>query len=433
MRTKRTTMKKILLVPLALALASPVWAARQEITDITTQQSRKDLREAMNLRLNAIDDNTIELYAADLLKANISCFADASAFNGCFALDWPTLVTRDSLGLDTDDNPYFNSINTSGNIAANNMQVTKPWFTGLSYTADVTSVIHGGQHYIAKTTHTAGSTTEPGAGASWETAWAIASGSGGSFDEAGDYTVTGDWDFTGATVTGLPGAAQVWPAAGGVAVYGGSSAWGTSLVADGDAIGELVVVHDDGEGNAVLPFSISYNDLLDKPTISEGSGLPEGGATDQIIVKTESGYDWIDFKDHPQFATLLSAFNAAGLNSFTFELGLIGQLHEGTYYQSSVPFPVSATVTDSNESYTIANVYTNWDGAGYGENTMTYSEGSGIWERTGFTGTAGPHTLQLRAVDNKAGTPNSGESAVYNIIIDLTDPVIDLTVGLEAE
>jgi hypothetical protein len=64
------------------------------------------------------------------------------------------------------------------------------------------------------------------------------------------------------------GGSMTWPAAAGVMVYGGSSAYGTSLVADGDAIGELIVVHDDGDSNPVLPFAISYNDLEDLPTIT---------------------------------------------------------------------------------------------------------------------------------------------------------------------
>lgn len=87
-------------------------------------------------------------------------------------------VTAADLGLGTSDNPSFNSVHASGgNLAAANKQVTKAWQTGLSYTAGVTSVIHGGQHYIAKTTHEAGSTTEPGVGANWSTAWAPTGGS----------------------------------------------------------------------------------------------------------------------------------------------------------------------------------------------------------------------------------------------------------------
>lgn len=77
------------------------------------------------------------------------------------------------------------SLNVSGgNLAAANKQVTKAWASGLGYTADVTSVIHGGKHWIAKTTHTAGSTTEPGVGASYADAWSEVTGGSGTDDQA---------------------------------------------------------------------------------------------------------------------------------------------------------------------------------------------------------------------------------------------------------
>lgn len=83
---------------------------------------------------------------------------------------------RPSLGLGTSDNPSFNSIHASGgNLAAANAQVTKKWITGLSYTANVTSVLHGGVHYICTSNHTAGSSTEPGVGADWATVWKVGS------------------------------------------------------------------------------------------------------------------------------------------------------------------------------------------------------------------------------------------------------------------
>jgi hypothetical protein len=93
------------------------------------------------------------------------------------AADGTISVTSAGLGLGTSDNPSFNSVHASGgNLAAANKQVTKSWQTGLPYTADVTSVIHGGKHWIAKTTHTAGSTTEPGVGASYTDAWTEVTG-----------------------------------------------------------------------------------------------------------------------------------------------------------------------------------------------------------------------------------------------------------------
>lgn len=103
--------------------------------------------------------------------------------------------TRSALGLGTGDNPSFNSVHASGgNLAAANKQVTKAWQPDLPYTAGVTSVIHGGQHYICTITHTSGSTTEPGIGAGWATVWKIASGGteGGNIDAG---TTAGDIPF----------------------------------------------------------------------------------------------------------------------------------------------------------------------------------------------------------------------------------------------
>lgn len=66
-------------------------------------------------------------------------------------------------------NPAFNSINiASGNVAANNVQVVKQWITGLSYTADVTAVVHGGMIYVCQTTHTAGTFATDLAASKWK-------------------------------------------------------------------------------------------------------------------------------------------------------------------------------------------------------------------------------------------------------------------------
>lgn len=174
-------MKRFGLALALVAVAIPSYAARQSVTQITgTQASIGALKTQVNTRLDAADDNFIELYAADAAKADVSCFANASAFDACFDLSWV--------------NPAFTSVHaTGGNIAANNMQVTKAWQTGLSYTANETSVIHGGKHWIAKTTHTAGSTTEPGVGASYADAWTEVSGSGDDLGDATYSTVVALW------------------------------------------------------------------------------------------------------------------------------------------------------------------------------------------------------------------------------------------------
>ena len=81
-------MKKILLVFVALALASPAWAAQQDLAEITVKASRQDLRTAINAENAKTQSNFDELYAADMLKADVSCFESSTTFNACFDLVW---------------------------------------------------------------------------------------------------------------------------------------------------------------------------------------------------------------------------------------------------------------------------------------------------------------------------------------------------------
>lgn len=172
-------------------------------------------------------------------------------------------AARTNLGVGTGDNPSFNSVHASGgNMAANNAQVTKKWITGLQYTADVTSVIHGGKHFICTSTHTAsaaGATgDEPGVGDTWATKWKYA---GDAIHVYGDNTMysqdsepstcaTGDvWIDTNGTsgqriytcesantwVAQAGGSGSMtWPSSAGIPNYSGSSSWSTSYTLDTD-------------------------------------------------------------------------------------------------------------------------------------------------------------------------------------------------------
>lgn len=87
------------------------------------------------------------------------------------------LASHPHQDVGTAANPSFASVHASGgNLAAANRQVVKAWQTGLPYVADLTAVVYGGTVYVCTSSHTAGSTTEPGVGASWETVWAVVSG-----------------------------------------------------------------------------------------------------------------------------------------------------------------------------------------------------------------------------------------------------------------
>lgn len=197
--------------------------------------------------------STAQQSALDL-KSNITCFADATAFNACFALDW---ITAASIGLGTSDNPSFLSVHASGgNLAAANAQVTKKWITGLSYTADLTSVIYGGKHYICTSNHTAGSTTEPGVGASWATVWSEVSGAGDDLGSAA--------------------AADV------IALFGGGSCSGY-LYSDGTCSTPSGAAHDAvtlGTDAATI-FGLSTQEItLDSQTANYFFAAPNGSAGD---------------------------------------------------------------------------------------------------------------------------------------------------------
>lgn len=60
-----------------------------------------------------------------------------------------------------------------GNDTALYGQAATKWESGRAYTAENNLVVHDGYIYICTSSHTAGSTTEPGTGADWATVWAF--------------------------------------------------------------------------------------------------------------------------------------------------------------------------------------------------------------------------------------------------------------------
>lgn len=164
--------------------------------------------------------------------------------------------------------------------------------------------------------------------------------------------------------------------------------------------------------------------IHDLPAAS--SGLPEGGTAGQILVKTESGAEWQDFEDHPAYTTLLNAFLAAGLNTFTFTPYTPASY---PYYSATGTFNLDFEVTDTSTSYTIAGVRYQLDEGGYDGNSAS-DQGSNIWRVALANLTEDTYTLQLEATDNK-GTPNTGESSEFTVVVDLTDPVVNIEAVLD--
>lgn len=103
---------------------------------------------------------------------------------------------------------------------------------------------------------------------------------GGTFDQAGNYTLTGSWDFTGATVTGVSDGSMVYPGAG-ISVSTGS-AWGVSLALDTDL--SSVSASDDS-----VPSAKATKAALDAlPNIVFGTGLTVAEDTPSVGTDTVS-------------------------------------------------------------------------------------------------------------------------------------------------
>jgi len=349
---------------------------------------------------------------------------------------------KSALGLGTSDNPSFNSVHASGgNLAAANKQVTKAWQSGLSYTAGETSVIHGGQHYICTSTHTAGASTEPGVGASWETVWSLSSGAGDNLGSATYSNVVALW-ASGACSGYLkndgscdtPSGSATYPGSSGVANWSGS-AWGTSYTV-GTGANNLVQLNGSSQLPAVSAalltnfptlnqnttgsaatlttartiggtsfngsanIDISYPNLTNKPTLGTAAALNVGTGANQIIQLNSSGQlpftiDVSDLTDTDGLFTSkanASCFASESAFNACFDLtwasgGISHATSDGNYYASR------------NGAWTnLSGVYQPADG------DLTTAAGAGTAGNSKYFGTNSGGTVGFYDVPSGSGT-----------------------------
>ena len=227
MKTHKILIHTFVIIAL-LCTGKWVFAAQQPLNAIpksTATNAVTVIREGVNTELAKQQSMNTELYAADILKANASCFADSAAFDACFALDWPT-----------------------------------------------------------------------------------------GFDVTANYTVTGSWDFTGATVTGISGGSMVYPGAG-ITVSTGS-AWGTSIT-PGTGVATALGFAPNTAGGFLL-----YSTYAADPLIEWGTGLTEtvdsptpGTNTISVTPNTYLPYDadWLGITANG--AALVSAANYVAMRA----------------------------------------------------------------------------------------------------------------------
>ena len=122
---------------------------------------------------------------------------------------------------------------------------------------------------------------------------------------------------------------------------------------------------------------------------------------------------------------MTEAFNALGLNAFFFTPSTPASY---PYYSDTGTFDLFFTITDSSPTYNIYSARYQLDDDGYEGNPLVNTEGN-IWRASLANLDEGSYTLQLEADDDKSPVRNVGESSEYTVVVDTTDPVINLSAG----
>lgn len=245
---------------------------------------------------------------------------------------------------------------------------------------------------------------------------------GGTTPAAGSFTELTVGILTSTPVDGenrltFPDNTTRSPAAGAQEIY----SEGGLMKYSENGVEKRFITIDDTAGDGDTGVALSADKIVELIEAG-GSGVPDGTSTDDILSWDGDSWEPVALTAHPAFSSLLAAFNNAGLNSFTFTPSVTYPI-----WAATSPVTVSFDVTDTSTTYAVADVDYQYDGAGGFVENMTNTTGD-TWTADVTIATDGAHTIQLEAVDDKSPTPNSGQSAVYTINFDGTDPVVgDIT------
>ena len=352
-------MKKIFLVSAALALASPAWSAQQPVTTITVPASGKiDMKTYTNThvnpRLTAAQANFTELYTlvgSGGGYSNLTEFVAQTAWR-LFYSDGSGDVKELSLGSDGE---YLKS---------NGAAIAPSWATpsGAAHDAvtlgtDAAAILGLSTQQITLESQTA------------------------NYFFAAPNGSAGDPTFRAILAADLP------------------------FVFDGDAIGEVVVVQNDGGGNPSLPFTLDISDLTDTEDLLGGT----------VTVQSAD----------PTSASAVGWYAATGSGDIFYKSS--GGLFTvaGTYAADpTIPTLTSRVIGTNGTSLTLtgsASLSLGADADGSGFDVDCLSAGSGITATyaSGAPGTDLVYTLGT--------TVNNGDTC--DLDYDATDNTIQATTG----
>jgi hypothetical protein len=460
-------MKRLLAALATILLAGNVYAAQQDITAVSVPETLGGYRSAVNARLVDIDENFDELYGqsdSDVIAA-LNCTTNQIAkWNGtawaCAAdVDTNTTYTAGT-GLTLVGTEFRNTVTNSDTIAAlscTSGQIAKwngtAWACATDAVAeagtgddlgdatagDVAALFSGEGDYLktdgtqgtpAGTEYTAGDNITITDGVIASTATGVPDGTtdgdilewdtdSWSAVAPAEVTFAGSVSYDSETNT-VTGTDTTYTAGTGLTLTGTEFA---STATDDQNASEVSVDATGFTGNLESTDTDVQTALETLDALTIGSG----DAADIGVTDTGGYYDGTNVETvlaelGAQIESLLAAFEAAGLNDFTFTPDTPPSY---PFYSAAGTFNLDFEITDTSTTYAVTTVEYSIDGAAY-ESTDISDEGAGIW-RVAFASLANDdYTIQLEACDDKE-TPNCEESSVFAFTVDTIDPVVDLT------
>lgn len=167
-----------------------------------------------------------------------------------------------------------------------------------------------------------------------------------------------------------------------------------------------------------VSYELSEGSWVDPP--GTGSGVPDGTSTNDILVWDGDSWEPMALTAHPDFSTLLNAFNSMGLNAFSWAFSTPSDIGV-TYYINSTTASLAYVITDTSPTYAPASVQFQIDSGGYTGNDCTSVTDCDV---TGLTEND-TNTVQLKVIDDKTPTEsaNTGQSPEITIVTDTIAPV----------
>jgi hypothetical protein len=424
-------MKRLLVALATILLAGNVYAAQQDITAVSVPETLGGYRGAVNARLVDIDENFDEVYGWGDHGAGgyLTEYVETDPLFTAWDKDYADLTNTPT--IPTISNDAYNATTWNDNTDAPSKNAVRDKIESLELSGgggddlgdatagDVAALFSGEGEYLK----TDGSTGTPsGSGLTDGTAVGdipVWDGTSYEPETPAEITFAGSVSYDEGTNT-VTGVDTTYTAGTGLTLTGTEFA---STATDDQNAAEVTVDATGFTGNLESTDTDVQTALATLDALTIGSG----DAADIGVTDTGGYYDGTDVEAilaelGEQIESLLAAFEAAGLNDFTFTPDAPASY---PYYSDSGTFNLDFEITDTSTTYAVDAVEWKVGAGSYSATGVTNPSGD-IWRVAQSGVSEGSYTYQLEACDDKE-TPNCEESSTWAVTVDTTDPVVDLT------